>query len=247
MSLQKHYVCGVHAVQAVLEKSPDKLKVVLIVGAASSKRLQALQMLATEQGVLVRLVKHDELTRLVDEKHQGVVAELHALVDYNRVDVCDYVKQCPQPVLLLVLDGVQDPHNLGACLRSMAAANATAVIIPNHHAVTVNATVSKVACGAAEYVPVFQVSNLVRCLQRLKEQNIWIYGFSADAKQAIYETDLTQGVALVLGAEGTGMRQLTEKTCDQLVTIPMVSHVVSSLNVSVAAGISLFEAVRQRR
>lgn len=246
MAKQKQYICGVHAVQAMLEKSPDRCHAVLIVGVAPSKRLQALQALATEQGVRVQHVKREALTQLVDDKHQGVVAEIMPAVDVQAIDVCDYVQQCPQPVLLLVLDGVQDPHNLGACLRTMAAAQATAVIIPSHRTATVNTTVRKVACGAAEHVPVFQVTNLARCLQQLKEQNIWVYGLSATADQTLYQTDLTGNVALVFGAEGTGMRQLTEKQCDQLITIPMATHPVSSLNVSVAVGISLFEGVRQR-
>ena len=147
--------------------------------------------------------------------------------------------------LLLVLDGVTDPHNLGACLRVADGAGAQAVIAPRDHAVGLNATVAKVASGAAETVPYFMVTNLARTLNELKERSIWIIGTSDDAPKTLYQTDLTVPCALVLGAEGSGMRQLTRKTCDQLVSIPMMGA-VESLNVSVASGVCLYEALRQR-
>ncbi|MFM7330046.1 MAG: 23S rRNA (guanosine(2251)-2'-O)-methyltransferase RlmB, partial [Brachymonas sp.] len=149
------------------------------------------------------------------------------------------------PSLVLVLDGVTDPHNLGACLRSADGAGAHAVVAPKDHAVGINATVAKVASGAAETVPYLMVTNLARSLNELKERNIWIIGTSEDAPKTIHEIDLTGPVALVLGAEGPGMRQLTRKTCDELVRIPM-RGAVESLNVSVASAVCLYEAVRQR-
>ena len=150
------------------------------------------------------------------------------------------------PALLLVLDGVTDPHNLGACLRVADGAGAHAVIAPKDHAVGINATVAKVASGAAETVPYFMVTNLARTLGELKERQIWCLGLSDEATQSLYQADLKAATALVLGAEGAGLRQLTRKTCDALVSIPMLGA-VESLNVSVASGICLYEAVRQRQ
>ena len=186
--------------------------------------------------------------------HQGVVARVQALVQTHSLDEllerleasqADVpLAQRVQP-LLLVLDGVTDPHNLGACLRVADGAGAHAVIAPKDHAAGINATVAKVASGAAETVPYFMVTNLARTLGELKERNIWVIGTSDTATQTVYDADLRGPVALVLGAEGDGMRQLTAKTCDQLVRIPM-QGAVESLNVSVASGVCLFEAVRQR-
>jgi 23S rRNA (guanosine2251-2'-O)-methyltransferase len=186
--------------------------------------------------------------------HQGVVARVQALVQTHSLDeLLERLEasQADMPLaqrvqpLLLVLDGVTDPHNLGACLRVADGAGAHAVIAPKDHAAGINATVAKVASGAAETVPYFMVTNLARTLGELKERNIWVIGTSDTAMQTVYDADLRGPVALVLGAEGDGMRQLTAKTCDQLVSIPM-QGAVESLNVSVASGVCLFEAVRQR-
>jgi 23S rRNA (guanosine2251-2'-O)-methyltransferase len=157
----------------------------------------------------------------------------------------ELLESLTEPALLLVLDGVTDPHNLGACLRVADGAGVHAVIAPKDHAVGVNATVAKVASGAAETVPYFMVTNLARTLNELKERNIWCIGTSEDAPKTLYEVDLKGPVALVLGAEGEGIRQLTRKTCDELVRLPM-KGAVESLNVSVASGVCLYEAVRQR-
>jgi 23S rRNA (guanosine2251-2'-O)-methyltransferase len=174
-----------------------------------------------------------------------VVARVQALPQGHSLD--DHLDQlsADQIPLLLVLDGVTDPHNLGACLRVADGAGAHAVIAPKDHAAGINATVAKVASGAAETVPYFMVTNLARTLTELKERNIWVVGTSDMATETLYQVDLTGPVALVLGAEGDGMRQLTAKTCDQLVRIPMLGA-VESLNVSVASGVCLYEAVRQR-
>ncbi|CAA9422510.1 MAG: 23S rRNA (guanosine(2251)-2'-O)-methyltransferase [uncultured Ramlibacter sp.] len=175
--------------------------------------------------------------------HQGVAARVEALPVSNSLD--DLLDQVQGPPLLLVLDGVTDPHNLGACLRVADGAGAHAVIAPKDHAVGVNATVAKVASGAAETVPYFMVTNLARTLGELKERTIWCIGAADDAPRTLYQADLKVSVALVLGAEGPGMRQLTRKTCDELVSIPM-RGAVESLNVSVASGVCLYEALRQR-
>ena len=206
----------------------------------------------------VRLIEADgvRLARLCGSHgHQGVAARVHELALVRSLD--ELLEQLeaanldkPQvqrdEPLLLVLDGVTDPHNLGACLRVADGAGAHAVIAPKDHAAGINATVAKVASGAAETVPYFMVTNLARTLNELKERNIWIIGTSDAAEKTLYEVDLKGPVALVLGAEGEGMRQLTGKTCDQLVRLPM-RGAVESLNVSVASGVCLYEALRQRR
>jgi 23S rRNA (guanosine2251-2'-O)-methyltransferase len=210
---------------------------------------------AKEAGV--RLIESDgmRLAKLCGSHgHQGVVARVQAITQVHSLDeLLEQLEasqadvplaQRVQP-LLLVLDGVTDPHNLGACLRVADGAGAHAVIAPKDHAAGINATVAKVASGAAETVPYFMVTNLARTLGELKERNIWVIGTSDAATQTVYEADLRGPVALVLGAEGDGMRQLTAKTCDQLVRIPM-QGAVESLNVSVASGVCLFEALRQR-
>ena len=199
---------------------------------------------ATEAGV--RLIEADamRIAKLCGSHgHQGVAARVEIIPQTNSLD--DLLDAVEGPPLLLVLDGVTDPHNLGACLRVADGAGAHAVIAPKDHAVGVNATVAKVASGAAETVPYFMVTNLARTLGELKERNIWCLGASDDAPQTLYQADLTVPVALVLGAEGPGMRQLTRKTCDGLISIPM-RGAVESLNVSVASGICLYEALRQR-
>ena len=198
----------------------------------------------------VRMIESDGL-RLAkmcgSHGHQGVVARVQALQPVNSLDgLLEQLEAQGTVPLLLVLDGVTDPHNLGACLRVADGAGAHAVIAPKDHAAGINATVAKVASGAAETMPYFMVTNLARTLNELKGRGIWCIGTSDDAPEAIYDVDLTGPVALVLGAEGDGMRQLTRKTCDALARIPM-SGAVDSLNVSVASGVCLYEALRQRR
>jgi 23S rRNA (guanosine2251-2'-O)-methyltransferase len=186
----------------------------------------------------------DRLQKLCGtHRHQGVVARVQPMSISHSLD--DTLDGVDGPPLLLVLDGITDPHNLGACLRVADGAGAHAVIAPKDHAVGVNATVAKVASGAADTVPYFMVTNLARTLNELKERDIRVIGTSDDAEQSLYDLDLTGPVALVLGADGSGMRQLTGKTCDVLVRLPMAGA-VESLNVSVASGVCLYEAVRQR-
>ena len=199
---------------------------------------------AREAGV--RLIESDgaRLTKLAGSLgHQGVAARVQIVQLATSLD--DLLDAVEGPPLILVLDGVTDPHNLGACLRVADGAGAHAVIAPKDHAVGVNATVAKVASGAAQTVPYFMVTNLARTLGELKERSIWVIGTSDDAPRTLYQADLKVPTALVLGAEGSGMRQLTRKTCDELVSIPMCGA-VESLNVSVASGVCLYEARRQR-
>jgi 23S rRNA (guanosine2251-2'-O)-methyltransferase len=236
---------GFHAITVRLKTAPQSIIELHVETGRRDARMRQFVERAREAGA--RIVETDgaRLDKLAGSpRHQGVVARVEAVPMPHSLD--DVVENIEGPPLLLVLDGVTDPHNLGACLRVADGAGAHAVVAPKDHAVGVNATVAKVASGAAETVPYLMVTNLARSLNELKEFDIRIVGTSDDAEATLYDLDLTQPVAFVLGAEGAGMRQLTRKTCDQLVRIPMAGA-VESLNVSVAAAVCLYEAHRQRR
>jgi 23S rRNA (guanosine2251-2'-O)-methyltransferase len=238
---------GFHAVGVRLKTAPQSVLEIYYEPTRRDARMRQFLERAKEAGA--KLIEGDSL-RLAklcgNHGHQGVVARVQAVEQARSLDdLLDALEAAGTKPLLLVLDGVTDPHNLGACLRVADGAGAHAVIAPKDHAVGVNATVAKVASGAAETVPYFMVTNLARTLNELKERNIWVVGTSDDAPQHLYQADLKGAVALVLGAEGPGMRQLTRKTCDELVSIPM-RGAVESLNVSVASGVCLYEAARQR-
>jgi 23S rRNA (guanosine2251-2'-O)-methyltransferase len=239
----ENLVYGFHAVAAVITRVPERIAVLQIQEGRVDQRGQQLLNDAEAAGVRVEWVSKAEMNELPG-RHQGVVAHLVPGFEYREADLEAIVARTPN-VLLLVLDGVTDPHNLGACLRVADGAGAHAVIAPKDHAAGINATVAKVASGAAETVPYFMVTNLARTLNELKERNIWCVGTSDDAPGTLYQSDFKRPLALVLGAEGEGMRQLTRKTCDELVSIPMAGA-VESLNVSVASGVCLYEAMRQR-
>jgi len=246
MSSSPKVLYGFHAVGVRLKTAPTS--VIEIYFEATRRDARMRQFIERAKEAQVRLIEADglRLSKLCgNHGHQGVVARVEPLAQVTSLD--DLLDSLPseQPPLLLVLDGITDPHNLGACLRVADGAGAHAVIAPKDHAVGVNATVAKVASGAAETMPYFMVTNLARTLGELKERNIWCIGTSGDAPKNVYEVDLKGPVALVLGAEGPGMRQLTRKTCDELVSIPMCGA-VESLNVSVASGVCLYEARRQR-
>ncbi len=235
---------GFHAVGVRLKTAPQSILEIYVDVSRKDARMRQFLDKVGEAGV--RLVEADglRLAKLAGSHgHQGVAARVEALAQLHSLD--DLLDQVSGPPLLLVLDGVTDPHNLGACLRVADGAGAHAVIAPKDHAAGINATVAKVASGAAETMPYFMVTNLARTLGELKERSIWCIGTSDDAPKTIYQVDLKGPTALVLGAEGQGMRQLTRKTCDELVGIPM-RGAVESLNVSVASGVCLYEAVRQR-
>ena len=235
---------GFHAVGVRLKTAPQSVIEIYYEPTRRDARMR--QFLERANEANVRLIEADglRLAKLAGSHgHQGVVARVQAIEVVHSLD--DLLDQVKEPPLLLVLDGVTDPHNLGACLRVADGAGAHAVIAPKDHAVGINATVAKVASGAAETVPYFMVTNLARTLGELKERNIWCIGASDDAPKTVYQVDLKGPVALILGAEGTGLRQLTRKTCDELISIPM-RGAVESLNVSVASGICLYEALRQR-
>lgn len=244
---QEQLIYGIHAVTAALRRSAARLTGIGIAeGSRSSPRLQALVENAARHGVTVRYESRAVLDNWVSEgAHQGVVAWRQPAAPLHEHDLVDLLQGLDEPALLLVLDGVQDPHNLGACLRTADAAGVHAVIAPRDRAVGLNATVSKVASGAAENIPFVQVTNLARSLRALRDAGVWLVGAAGEAEQSVYDVDFTGPVALVMGAEGTGLRRLTQELCDYRVHIPMRGG-VESLNVSVAAGVCLFEAVRQR-
>jgi 23S rRNA (guanosine2251-2'-O)-methyltransferase len=236
---------GFHAVTVRLKTAPQSIAEIHVDGGRRDARMRQFVERANAAAAKIVESSAERLEALAGTpRHQGVVARVTPLPPSNSLD--DVLDAVSGPALVLVLDGVTDPHNLGACLRVADGAGAHAVVAPKDHAVGLNATVAKVASGAAETVPYLMVTNLARTLNELKERDIRVIGTSDDAEQTLYEVDLSGPVALVLGAEGAGLRQLTRKTCDELVRIPM-HGAVESLNVSVASGVCLYEALRQRR
>lgn len=239
-------VFGLHAVRGLLRANPERILSLRVAVARDDQRIGEILQLAQTANIKVQRAQPREFEQWLGEEaaHQGVLAEVKPLAAWDEDQLLDALTTSSQP-LVLVLDSVQDPHNLGACLRTANACGALAVIVPKDRAVQMNATVRKVAAGAAEFTPVVSVTNLARSLRLLKDAGLWIIGADADAPKQVVEVDLKGGIALVMGAEGTGLRQLTRDTCDLLVKLPM-SGQVESLNVSVAAGMLLYEASRQR-
>ena len=251
MSKQNQWVAGINAVSAAIEHDADHVREVLVEAGAKNPRLAEIETNARRKGIDVRRVAQQALDGVAGGlRHQGTVARYAAARSWSEDELAGLVEAAEGRALLLVLDGVQDPHNLGACLRSAAAAGATAVVIPKDKAVQVNATVRKTSAGAADRIPVVAVTNLARAMRELQKLGVWLYGLAGEAGASIYRLDLRGNVALVMGGEGDGLRRLTREHCDQLVNIPMpgadAGGGVESLNVSVASGVALFEAVRQR-
>ncbi|MBP0048389.1 23S rRNA (guanosine(2251)-2'-O)-methyltransferase RlmB [Marinobacterium sp. AK62] len=240
-------IFGLHAVNSLLKRNPGRVRALLVQQGRQDDRLQEVLSQAEAQQVRVHEVPRAQLDqRAGGGRHQGVIAECEPLKALNEKALGALLDLAGPAPLVLVLDGVTDPHNLGACLRTADAAGVTVVIAPKDKSAPLNATVAKVACGAAEVVPYVQVTNLARTLQSLQSRGIWVTGTAGEADGSLYQTDLTGPQALVMGAEGKGMRRLTRENCDQLISIPMAGE-VSSLNVSVATGVCLFEMVRQRQ
>ncbi len=238
-------LAGFHAVIARLRQAPDSIREIYVEAQRRDKRMQTLIEQATAAGCAVHPVGADRLDGLTGgSRHQGVVA----IADTRRLadDLDEVLDDIKGPALLLILDGVTDPHNLGACLRTADAAGVHAVIAPRDRSAGMSTTVQRVACGAAESVPYLMVTNLARTMREIKERDIWLIGTDDRATESIHQTDTRRSMAWVMGAEGEGMRRLTRETCDELVNIPMLGS-VESLNVSVATGVCLFETVRQRR
>jgi len=242
--LEKIY--GLHAVEALLRHHPKRVKQVWLAEGRDDPRVQTLIQLAEQSRIRVGQCERRELDAWVEGVHQGVVADVSPSQVWGDAMLEELLDRTEGAPLLLVLDGVTDPHNLGACLRTADAAGALAVIIPKDKSATLNATVRKVACGAAEVIPLVAVTNLARTLEKLQQRGLWVVGTAGEAEQEIYDQDLGGPIVLVMGAEGKGMRRLTREHCDFLVRLPMAGS-VSSLNVSVATGVCLFEALRQRR
>ena len=246
MSKSSQWIVGLNAVASALEHDAENVREVLLEAGGKNPRIVEIEQQARRKDIDVRRVAQQALGGVAGGlRHQGAVARYAAAKTWDEHDLPDLIAAAEGRVLLLVLDGVQDPHNLGACLRSAAAAGATAVIFPKDKAVQVNATVRKTSAGAADTLPIFSVTNLSRTLRDIQKLGVWIYGFAGEAEASFYALDLRGNVALVLGSEGDGLRRLTRDNCDQLVKIPMPGG-FESLNVSVASGVALFEAVRQR-
>lgn len=246
MSREAERVSGWHAVLAVLKKRPCDIDTLWLAQGRTDRRAQAVLAAARAAGVKIRLAPRATLDRLAaGAPHQGVVARLRTVGVRSERELEALLASLPERPLLLVLDGVQDPHNLGACLRVADAAGVQAVIAPRDNTAPMTDATRRAAAGAAETVPFFQVANLARILRTLKDAGIWVIGTAAQSQTTLFQADLRRPCALVLGGEGKGLRRLTREYCDTLVRIPMAGT-IESLNVSVAAGICLFEAVRQR-
>jgi len=241
------FVGGMHAVKALLKANASDTQLLLIQKGRKDSRVRSIVSLAQKAQIPVREVSKRELDEAGGGiEHQGVLAEFRGEPVGNEASLFEHLESCDGPVFVLVLDGLQDPHNLGACIRSADAAGVDAVIVPVDNSAGITPVVRKVAAGAVETMPVFQVTNLQRVLKKLQTAGIWIYGADGEADGALYDLDLVGSIAIVMGSEGSGMRRLTREACDGLFNIPMHGS-VSSLNVSVATGISLFEVCRQRR
>jgi 23S rRNA (guanosine2251-2'-O)-methyltransferase len=242
-------IYGLHAVRVMLQKHPERVTVVRVADRRDDPRSREIDELARKRQIPVQRVDAKVLKqKLGDVAHQGVVADIRPLPPWTEDDLLTALQaaaQAPRALVILALDGVQDPHNLGACLRTADACGALAVVVPRDRAAHVTPVVRKVAAGAAETTPVVSVTNLVRTLKLLKDAGLWVVGADADGEKQPHEVDLKGGVVLVMGAEGAGLRHLTRQTCDWMVRLPQLGA-VESLNVSVAAGMLLYETVRQR-
>jgi len=249
MAKNDEFVFGIHAINALIKRSPERFIELWLLKGRDDERLQPIINLARKYGITTQLANRKVLDdKSQGEQHQGVVARVKAGKTYTESDLDDILQRTEQQgksPFFLILDGVTDPHNLGACLRNADAAGVQAVIVPKDNAARLTPTVRKVAVGAAETVPLVQVTNLARTMKQLQQQGVWIIGTAGETDTCLYDVKLQGAMALVMGAEGKGMRRLTKETCDELVKLPMAGS-VSSLNVSVATGICLFEIVRQR-
>ena len=242
---QSRLLAGFHAVQARVRQAPASVIEVFVDGARRDKRMTSLIAFVKDQGVRCHVADATRLDQLANGvRHQGVIAMVESL-DLAQ-DLDEVFDTIVGPAFLLVLDGVTDPHNLGACLRTADAAGVHAVIAPKDKAAGITPVVERVACGATQTVPYLMVTNLARTLRDLKDRNIWLIGTDERAEPSIHDVDQTAHIAWVMGAEGSGMRRLTRESCDHLVHVPMAGS-VQSLNVSVATGVCLYETVRQRR
>ena len=249
MAKNDELVFGIHAVNELIKRSPERFIELFLLKGRDDERLMPIINLSRKYGIPAQMVSRKVLDdKSEGEQHQGVVARVQQGKTYTEADLDDIIESAEKqgvPPFLLILDGVTDPHNLGACLRNADAAGVQAIIVPKDNAARLTGTVRKVAVGAAETVPLVQVTNLARTMKQLQQMGVWIIGTAGETDTCLYDMKLSGPMALVMGAEGKGMRRLTRENCDQLVKLPMAGS-VSSLNVSVATGICLFEIVRQR-
>ena len=243
--MSEEFIFGWHAVEAVLKQEPARLQQVWIQTGRQDRRVQSVTETLDSLGVVWQVVHRKELDKRVSGVHQGVVAQVSESREWTEDDLLQFLAARDAPPFLLILDGVTDPHNLGACLRTADAVGVQAVIIPKDKSASLSPTVRKVASGAAETVPLVRVTNLARFMRMLRDDGVWLIGTAGEAGSTLYQADFKGPVALVIGAEGKGMRRLTREHCDLLINIPMQGQ-VDSLNVSVATGVCLYEALRQR-
>ena len=239
-------ICGINSLANLMHTRPERILEIYLLENTENKRILKITELAMHLKIHIAKIKKPKLDALVSfAKHQGIAAKLQADKENHTTSLTQIVTRNKSKALILILDGVQDPHNLGACLRTAAAADVDAVIVPKNNSAGLTPVVRKIASGGAEIVPIISVTNLVRCIIELQALGVWVVGTTHTAEQNIFNLQLTGSIAMVLGAEGTGIRSLTLKHCDYLAKIPMQAE-MQSLNVSVATGICLFEAVRQR-
>lgn len=239
-------IYGIHAVASFIEQFSRRATLLKVSDSKLNDRVSAIVVSAQAAGIAVERVRREWLDEAVDGNHQGVLLLAEAASEKTEKQLLADIAAMDIAPLLLILDSVTDPHNLGACLRTAEAAGVTAVIIPKDKSVGLTPVVRRVASGAADIIPLVSVTNLARCMKNLQEAGVWIVGTAGDAETVLFDQSLTGPLAIVLGAEGDGIRRLTREHCDFMVNLPMAGT-VSSLNVSVAAGVCLFEAVRQRR
>lgn len=245
MSGERHILLGFHAVSAALDGGRGRVNALLVAAEAKNPRIDPLVEQARNDGIEVRRVPRAELDNISNgERHQDLIAEFTPANLFGERDLAQLLESAGTPPLVLILDGIQDPHNLGACLRTAEAAGVDIVVMPKDKSAPISAVARRAAAGAAELLPIVVATNLARVLRQLKDAGIWLAGASDDAPQSLYEADLTGPLGLVMGSEGQGMRRLTEEHCDYLVSIPM-RGAVDSLNVSTATAVCLFEIRRQ--
>lgn len=245
--MSKHQIVfGIHAVESLLKKHPQRILRMAVLDTRHDKKIQNLLSLAKHANLAIETWSKANLDRIAeDANHQGIIAFCVPSNIYHENNLKELLENLTEPAFLLILDGVQDPHNLGACFRTADAAGVHAIIAPKDKSVGITPVVSKVACGATETVPFIQVTNLARTLTELKEAGVWLFGADGEAEQNLFQADLRGPIAIIMGAEGEGLRRLTREHCDVLLKIPMCGT-VESLNVSVATGIFLYTAFRQR-
>jgi 23S rRNA (guanosine2251-2'-O)-methyltransferase len=245
--LKNEHIFGLHSVQALLKSAPQRVVEVFMVQGRNDQRLTKILNLAQSNAINCKIVDRKKLDEMVsEENHQGVVAICTPGEIHDEKFLFELIDGLNEPAFVLILDGITDPHNLGACMRTAEAAGVHVVVVPKDKSVGLTPVARKVACGAAEVLPLVPVTNLARTLKKLQEKGIWLFGAAGEAEASVYDVKLTGSLGILMGAEGDGLRRLTQETCDHLINIPMAGT-VSSLNVSVAAGVVLFEAVRQRR